>query len=464
MKQTEQARDEIRRKLRRSNRNMTSVIALGFVAIILLGTFLLVLPISSQSGEFTNPLNAAFTAVSATCVTGLVVEDTGTYWSVFGQVVIIVLIQIGGLGFMTMAVLLSRIIKRKVTPRERMLVAMSYNLNTYESTMPLVTRILVGTFTMECLGAAVLATQFIPIFGTKEGIYKSIYHSVSAFCNAGFDLFGAYGGKYSSLIAFNNNPVVAYTIMFLVVLGGIGFVVWDDVINFSLKRKRISVYSKFVMIVYGILLFGGAILFMIFEWSNPATIGNMSLGNKIMNSLFQSVTMRTAGFSMIDNAAMTESSQLLSVALMFVGGASGSTAGGVKVATVGILFYTVFSVSIGKTEVLIFGRKISHESFMRSVSVVVVQLFLVIVGTAAVSYSMDMDMMTALYEITSAGGTVGISLGVTPSLNIFSKIVVMLMMYFGRVGILTVTYAVMLNLSKKNVSGVSHPEANMLVG
>ena len=190
----------------------------------------------------------------------------------------------------------------------------------------------------------------------------------------------------------------------------------------------------------------------------------MSLGNKIMNSLFQSVTMRTAGFSMIDNAAMTESSQLLSVALMFVGGASGSTAGGVKVATVGILFYTVFSVSIGKTEVLIFGRKISHESFMRSVSVVVVQLFLVIVGTAAVSYSMDMDMMTALYEITSAGGTVGISLGVTPSLNIFSKIVVMLMMYFGRVGILTVTYAVMLNLSKKNVSGVSHPEANMLVG
>jgi trk system potassium uptake protein TrkH len=443
---------------------MTSVIALGFVAIILLGAFLLMLPISSQSGEFTDPLDAAFTAVSATCVTGLAVVDTGTYWSLFGQIVIIVLIQIGGLGFMTMAVLLSRIIRRKVTPRERMLVAMSYNLNTYESTMPLVTRILVGTFAAEGLGAAALATQFIPIFGTREGIYKSIYHSVSAFCNAGFDLFGDYSGRYSSLVAFNDNPVVAYTIMFLIVFGGIGFVVWDDLINLAFKKKRVSAYSKFVMIVYGILLFGGAILFMIFEWSNPATIGNMSIGNKIMNSLFQSVTMRTAGFSMIDNAAMNESSQLLSVALMFVGGASGSTAGGVKVATMGILLYTVFSVSIGKTEVLIFGRKISHESFMRSVAVVVVQLFLVIVGTAAVSYSMDMDTMTALFEIMSAGGTVGISLGVTPSLNIFSKIIVMLMMYFGRVGILTVTYAVMFNLSKKNVSGVSHPEANMLVG
>jgi trk system potassium uptake protein TrkH len=443
---------------------MTSVIALGFVAIILLGAFLLMLPISSQSGEFTDPLDAAFTAVSATCVTGLAVVDTGTYWSLFGQIVIIVLIQIGGLGFMTMAVLLSRIIRRKVTPRERMLVAMSYNLNTYESTMPLVTRILVGTFAAEGLGAAALATQFIPIFGTREGIYKSIYHSVSAFCNAGFDLFGDYSGRYSSLVAFNDNPVVAYTIMFLIVFGGIGFVVWDDLINLAFKKKRVSAYSKFVMIVYGILLFGGAILFMIFEWSNPATIGNMSIGNKIMNSLFQSVTMRTAGFSMIDNAAMNESSQLLSVALMFIGGASGSTAGGVKVATMGILLYTVFSVSIGKTEVLIFGRKISHESFMRSVAVVVVQLFLVIVGTAAVSYSMDMDTMTALFEIMSAGGTVGISLGVTPSLNIFSKIIVMLMMYFGRVGILTVTYAVMFNLSKKNVSGVSHPEANMLVG
>ena len=464
MKQTEQMRDEMRRKLRRSNRNMTSVMAVGFAVIILVGTILLMLPISSQENKFTDPLTAAFTAVSATCVTGLVVVDTGTYWSLFGQIVIIVLIQVGGLGFMTMAVLLSRIIRRRVTPKERMLVAMSYNLNTYESTMPLVTKILTGTFIAEGFGAAMLATQFVPLFGTREGIYKSIYHSISAFCNAGFDLFGGYSGKYSSLMAFNNNPVVAYTIMFLIVFGGIGFVVWDDLVNLTFRKKRLSAYSKFVIIVYGGLLFGGALLFMIFEWNNPTTIGNMSFGNKIMNSLFQSVSMRTAGFSMIDNAAMNESSQLLSVALMFVGGASGSTAGGVKVATIGILFYTVFSVSIGKTDVIVFGRKLSHESFMRSVSVVVVQLFLVVVGTAAISYSMDIDMMTALYEITSAGGTVGVSLGVTPSLNAFSKIVVMLMMYFGRVGIFTVTYAVMVNLSKKNVSGASYPEANMLVG
>ena len=464
MTRSDQTRSEIRKKLRKSNRSMTAIIAIGFVLLITVGAVLLMLPISSESREFTDPLTAFFTAVSASCVTGLVVVDTATYWSMFGEIVIIVMIQIGGLGFMTMAVLLSRLIKRNVTPKERMLVAMSYNLNNYDSTMQLVTRILTGTFAIEGLGAAVLATQFIPMFGVWDGIYKSIYHSVSAFCNAGFDLFGDHSGEFSSLISFSSNPVVGYTIMFLVVFGGIGFVVWSDIVNLATKKKRMSVYSRFVLIVTAILLFGGALLIAVFEWNNPNTIGNMSFGDKIMNSLFQSVSMRTAGFSMIDNAAMGQNSQMVSVALMFIGGASGSTAGGVKVGTVGILIYTVLCVSIGKTEVVIFKRKLSNESFMRAVAVVVVQLFLVIVGTTAVSYSMGSDMMTALYEVTSAGGTVGVSLGVTPSLNVFSKILIMLLMYFGRVGILTVTYAVMVNLSKKNPGGISYPEANMLVG
>ena len=443
---------------------MMSVIALGFAALIAVGTLLLMLPIASKSGELTDPLTAAFTAVSATCVTGLVVVDTASYWSLFGQIVIIVMIQIGGLGFMTMAVLLSRLIRRRITPKERMLVAMSYNLNSYESTNQLIKRILVGTFAMEGLGAAALATQLVPIFGWGRGIYKSVFHSVSAFCNAGFDLFGEYSGEFSSLTAFNGNYVVGVTVMMLIILGGIGFVVWGDMLSFATKKKRLSAYTKFVLVVSAILLFGGAILIGIFEWSNPATIGEMSFGKKILNCLFQSVSMRTAGFSMIDNARLTQSSQLVSIALMFVGGASGSTAGGVKVATIGILFYTVFCVSVGKTEINIFKRRLSNDSFMRAVSIVVLQLILVIVSTVAVSYSMGVDVMTALYEMTSAGGTVGISLGMTPSMDTFSKVVTMFMMYFGRVGILSVTCAIMVNLSQKSTSGVSYPDANMLVG
>lgn len=464
MKRTEMSRDEIRKRLRKSNRNMTAIIAVGFIILILIGALLLMLPISSQSGEFTDPLTALFTAVSATCVTGLVVVDTAVHWSMFGQIVIIVMIQVGGLGFMTMAVLLSRIIGRRVTPKERMLVAMSYNLNNYDSTTQLVKRVLIGTFTMEGLGAAVLSTQLVPIFGWSDGIYKSIYHSISAFCNAGFDLFGEHSGKFSSLSSFNGNYVIGTTIMLLVVIGGIGFVVWGDLAGMLTKRRKLSAYSKFVLLITAILIFGGAFLIGVFEWNNPETIGKMGFGEKIMNCFFQSISMRTAGFSMVDNAALTGNSQMVSVMLMFIGGASGSTAGGVKVATMGILIYTVLCVSIGKTEVNIFKRKLPYESFMRAVAVIVVQLFLVVLGTALVSSSMNTDLMTALYEVTSAGGTVGVSLGITPELNTFSRIVIILMMYFGRVGILSVTYAVMVNLSKKNTGGFTYPDANMLVG
>ena len=454
----------LQKKLKRSNKSMTGIIALGFIVLITVGAILLMLPISSASREFTSPLTAFFTAVSASCVTGLVTVDTGTYWSLFGQIVIIVMIQIGGLGFMTMAVLLSKIIKRNVTPRERMLVAMSYNLNSYDSTTQLVKRILIGTFAIEGLGAAAFATQFVPMFGWGDGIYKSIFHSISAFCNAGFDLFGGYGGKFSSLISFNGNYVVGITAMLLVVIGGIGFVVWGDILALITKKRPLSAYTKFVLIISGILLFGGALFIGIFEWGNPATIGSMSIGEKILNSLFQSVSMRTAGFSMVDNASLTQSSQLLSVALMFIGGGSGSTAGGVKVATVGILFYTVFCVSVGKTEVNIFKRKLSSVSFMRAVSIIIIQLFLVILGTSVIAHIEGIDIMTALYEVTSAGGTVGVSLGVTPSLGVFSQLIIMLLMYFGRVGILSITYAIMVNLSKNNTRGITYPDANMLVG
>ena len=454
----------ILKKLKRKTRSTSYVIIVGFLLLILIGACLLMLPISSRSGEFTDPLTAFFTAVSASCVTGLVVVDTGLYWSLFGQSVIIVMIQIGGLGFMTLAVLLSSIFRRHITPKEQMLVAMSYNLNKYRSISRLVKRILLGTLIIEGVGAIVLSTQFIPLFGTAKGIYMSVFHSISAFCNAGFDLMGEYGGEFSSLISFSGNYVVGVTLMLLVIIGGIGFIVWNDIVNLITEKRRLSVYSKFVLIISAILVIGGALLFALLEWNNPETLGAMTVGEKILNSFFQSVTLRTAGFSMVNNAALSEGSQLLAVMLMFIGGASGSTAGGVKVATIGILLYSVFCVSVGRKKVVIFGRKITSDSFMRAASIVFIQLGLVLVCTAAVIGVTGADTMSVLYEVTSAGGTVGISMGLTTTLDVFSKLVLMLLMYFGRVGILSITYAIMSNLSGADTESVDYPEANMLIG
>ncbi len=450
-------------KFGNSKRRTTGIIAIGFLLIILTGTILLMLPISSRDRTFTSPLDAGFTAVSATCVTGLVTVDTATHWSIFGQIVIITMIQIGGLGFMSLAVLLSLIIKRAVTPKERMLVAMSYNIDSYDDLNGLLRRIGIGTLCIEGTGALILATRFVPLFGWGDGIYKSIFHSISAFCNAGFDLFGSYSGQFSSVTAFVNDPIVNITIMLLISVGGIGFVVWNDIVNFIIKRKRLSVYSRFVLIISAILIFGGALIFALLEWNNPKTLGSLPTGSKIMAAFFQSVTLRTAGFNSISQADMTQSSQLLSILLMFIGGASGSTAGGVKVATVGVLIYTVWCAALGKKNTVLFRRTVSTDSFIRSVTVVTVQLFIVIVGIVSISALSGNGIMAVAYEVASASGTVGITLGITSTLDVASKLILMVTMYLGRVGILTVTYAVMLNL-RESRSVISYPEANMLIG
>lgn len=450
-------------KIGNSKRRTTGIIAIGFLLIILIGTILLMLPVSSRDRTFTSPLDAGFTAVSATCVTGLVTVDTATHWSTFGQIIIITMIQIGGLGFMSLAVLMSLIIKRAVTPKERMLVAMSYNIDSYDNINGLLRRIGIGTLCIEGTGALILATRFIPLFGWGDGIYKSIFHSISAFCNAGFDLFGSYSGKFSSVTAFADDPVVNITLMLLISVGGIGFVVWNDIINFIVKRKRLSVYSKFVLLISAILTFGGALLFAVLEWNNPETLGSLPVGSRIMAAFFQSVTLRTAGFNSISQAGMQPSSQLLSMLLMFIGGASGSTAGGVKVVTVGVLIYTVLCAALGKKNTVLFRRTISNDSFIRAVTVVVVQLAIVFVGIVSISALSGNSIMPVAYEVASASGTVGITLGITPTLDIGSKLILMAIMYLGRVGILTVTYAVMVNL-RESRSVISYPEANMLIG
>ncbi|MBQ8509853.1 MAG: hypothetical protein IJ493_08105 [Clostridia bacterium] len=459
-------KSNIRRRLRDDSKRHFSapqVILIGFAALILAGALLLTLPISSAGGQFTSPRTALFTAVSASCVTGLVVVDTGTYWSTFGHAVIITMIQIGGLGFMTMAVMLSIFLRRQISPRERMLAAQSLGLSSFGGTVSLVRRILAGTFIIEGVGALLLASQFIPVFGVGRGIWYGVFHSISAFCNAGFDLLGGYGGQFCSFTCFADNPVVAVTLMLLIVLGGIGFVVWDDLLNLIVRRKRLSVYSKFVLIVSGLLIFVGAVLIALFEWNNPATLASLPAGEKLMQALFQSVTTRTAGIDMINNAAMTESSQLVSMLLMLVGGASGSTAGGIKVGTFGVLVCAMLTFARGERDVVFMKRKVSHETIIRALSITGIDLALALSAALLIAGTSSAGLIPALYDAVSAIATVGLSLSLTPTVSLAGHIALMVMMFFGRVGILTFTYSILLRQAKKK-SCITYPEIDMMIG
>lgn len=438
-----------------------AVMALGFAAVILAGTLLLMLPVSSVSRTFTDPLTAGFTSVSATCVTGLTVVNTGVHWSHFGQAVILLMIQTGGLGFMTVTVLLMLLLRQAVSPKEKMMVAMSYNLSSYDDMSALIRRIVLGTFSIELIGATLLFTQFAryPGLSFGEAVWRSVFTSVSGFCNAGFDLMGEDG-----MGVFAGNWVVNLTLIALITIGSLGFLVWSDLENLVIRRRRLSVYSRLVLILTGALFAAGAVGFALIEWNNPDTLGSVPAGQRIIMSMFHSATLRTAGFSMFDNGLMTDGAAALSMLLMFIGGASGSTAGGVKLVTVFVLFATVFSVSFGDTEPVVFGRRISKDSFTRAVSVVVMQLLFAILGAGILSGTTPFSLKEILYEVISAVSTVGLTLGITPDLSAAAKLTDMLLMYLGRVGILTVTYAAMMNLRKKRAADITYPDANLLIG
>lgn len=448
-------------KKRRKPLGTATVMALGFLAIIALGTILLTLPISSAEGKLTSPLTALFTAVSATCVTGLVVVETGLYWSLFGKIVIITLIQIGGLGFMTMAVLLSIIIHRRLSPRDRVLVAASYGITDFGGINVLVKRILLGTLCIEGAGALLLSIRFIPEFGFPKGLGYGVFHSISAFCNAGFDILG----NGNSMGAYAKDPLVSITLMLLVLLGGIGFPVWNEFIGHK-KRQKFSAYTKFVLILSAIYVVGGALVVALLEWNNPATLGEMGFGAKVLNSFFQSVTWRTAGFTAVDNAALNEGTKLFGLFWMFSGGASASTAGGVKIATIGVIMLAAYSVAIGRSEINFMRRRIPFEVMMRALSLVVIQLILTVVATIICTVAcggMDVESIDILYEIVSAGATVGLTAGLTPMLPAPALVVIIFMMYFGRVGILTVTFS-LLGKAGGGSSSISYPDANILIG
>lgn len=448
----------------RKKRGLTTpqILILGFLCVILIGASLLHLPIASRSGTPVPFADCAFTAVSATCVTGLVVTDTALTWSGFGQAVILVMIQIGGLGFMTLAVMLSNLMRRRVSARERVILANSYNLISFEGLLPFVRRIFGGTLLIELCGAVALSFRFIPMYGWGQGIWRSVFHSVSAFCNAGFDLMGTESGAFTSLTSFARDPLINITVMLLIMIGGIGFVVWDDILYYIKERRRFSVYTKLVLTVSAVLWIGGALVVAIPEWNNPATLGALQPGEKVMASFFQSVTFRTAGFNTISLNDMHALPKLASVLIMFVGGASGSTAGGVKVGTVGVLIYAAILHACGRKHITVFRRTIPSEDVIRAFTLVTVQFFVTMLG-AFFLIGDGADLMAALFETFSASATVGLSLGLTPTLSLASKIVVMTLMFFGRVGILTIATL----LSDKEVqeqNQMQYADTHLMIG
>lgn len=440
--------------------NPTRLIALGFGLIILLGTLLLRLPVASRGGECTSWLTCLFTATSATCVTGLAKVDTFLHWSWFGQLVILALLQLGGLGFITVITLVSLALRRRIGLSQRLMMASALNLSNTAGVVRVVRHALMGTFLLETGGALLLATRFIPRFGPARGLWFSVFHSVSAFCNGGFDLMGEYTGTFSSLAGFQDDPVVLLTIMILIVVGGIGFFVWEDWLDHRCW-KGLSLYSKLALAITGgmILLGWGFILWI--EWDNPATLGPMPPWEKALNALFQSVTLRTAGFATLDQGRLTDSAAVFSILFMLVGGSSGSTAGGIKTVTAGVLLLALWESLRGKEQVVFRGRTIPARRVLDAMTLTLAVSLLLLAGAMSLSLLDGLPFLEAAYEVGSALGTVGLSMGATPGLSPVSSLLIILFMYLGRVGILTFSIAF---LTRRADSRLRYPTADIMIG
>jgi trk system potassium uptake protein TrkH len=433
------------------------ILVVGFAIVILIGACVLTLPISSSEGVSTPFIDALFTATTSVCVTGLVTVDTGTHWSYFGKTTILMLIQIGGLGFMTFATLISLIMRKKITLQERLVMAEAMNTFSLQGLVKLVRYILFFTFSVEGIGALLLSLVFIPEFGIGKGIYYSIFHSVSAFCNAGIDLIG----NFRSITPYAENPIIILTIGALIVSGGLGFIVWHEIFDYRKKRK-LSLHSKLVLTVTAVLIVGGAILMFIFEFNNSATMQPMSAKGKFLSSLFAAITPRTAGYNSISTADMTPAGRFLTIILMFIGGSPGSTAGGIKTTTAGLLVMTVISVIRGREDTEIYERRISKDTIFKGLTISVIGITLVIVVSMILSITeVGASLEYIIYEVTSAFGTVGLTLGLTTKLTTIGKAVIAFTMFCGRVGPLTIILALGKNHSNNTIR---YPEDKILVG
>ena len=437
-------------------------ILLGFSVVIMAGSFLLYLPFSSAEGFSISFTDALFTSVSSVCVTGLVVVDTNTQWSYFGEAVILMLIQIGALGIMSVVALFSVFTGKSLGLMNRLTIQESLNNFTFKGIVKTFKSILLVTLAIEVFGALVLMIEFVPVYGFGAGILKSVFHSVSSFCNAGFDIFGSQTNQFISITQFNDKPLLILTTSLLIIIGGLGFIVWNDV---AVNRNflKLSLHSKIVLTTSGLLLLFGTFAFLIFEHNNPLTISPMSAQDKLLNSFFQSVTSRTAGFSAIAPGQMTELSNFFTILLMFIGGAPGSTAGGIKVTTFSILVLTVVSLGKGRSDVQIFERRLPEEIIKKAIAVFLLAMLTVIAVTLYLLYCNSMTFMQAFYESVSAFANVGLSTGVTPALSVTSKYVLMLTMLIGRIGPFTAIVA-FASKKKNKVAVYRYPEGKITVG
>lgn len=438
--------------------NQVQFIALGFFLIIMLGTFMLMLPISSRSGEWTSFMDALFTATSTTCVTGLIVVDTFTHWSLFGQLVIITLIQIGGLGFLTIAVGFAMVFRRRIGLRQRDLLKESVNAMEIGGIVKLTKKIIAGTTIIEGIGAVILTIRFMPEHGILEGIYYGVFHSISAFCNAGFDLMG-YQTPYNSLCAYVNDPVVNLTVSALIILGGLGFVVWDELSVKKFHWKQYTLHTKLVLSCTIFLLIAGTVLMLLFEYNN--TVAEMNLGEKILASFFGSVTARTAGFNTVDTAALDSSSKLLTMILMFIGGSPGSTAGGAKTTTVMVMFIYIVSSLKNESGSNVFHRRINSEIIKKAAMVIGLNLGLALCSGMIILATSDLPMEDVLFETISAISTVGMTTGITRDLNTIGRVLIAFLMYCGRIGSMTFALSLM---KKENGQLLKMPEEKISIG
>ena len=431
-----------------------------FLLLILTGALLLTLPAASRDGFSCGFRPALFTATSATCVTGLILYDTWTQWSGFGQVVIICLIQIGGLGFMSIASLVLFALRRRVGLKQRMLIAQALSLNDLEGVVRLQKWVLFGSLLVESTGALILLIRFWPEYGFLTALKWGAFHAVSAFCNAGFDIFGCISPG-ASLITFQSDPVVLLTLGTLVVLGGLGFFVWEEIIRVR-SFKKFSVYTKLVLLASGALLLTGTIFFCLLEWNNPKTLGPMTWGDKLLNGFFQSVTVRTAGFAAIDQAVLTDAGKAVSMVLMFVGGSSGSTAGGVKTVTLLTLILFLAARARGRSTVCIFHRTIPSEKVLDAVTISFIMLVLAVFGGGFICATSPVSFTDGLYEYISALATVGLTAGATTSLRIPAQVLIILYMYFGRVGVLTISLGFL--MGNRAEERLRYAQTNIFIG
>ena len=447
-------------KKRSRHLSATRIIALVFAGIILLGTLLLTLPVASRSGEGCGFLDALFTATSATCVTGLTRFDTWSQWTGFGQTVIICLIQVGGLGFMSIATMVVFLLRRKVGLKQRMVMAQALSVSDMDGIVRLQKWVLVGSFSIEALGALILTLRFFPEFGWATAVKWGVFHSISAFCNAGFDLFGQLSPG-TSLTVFQSDPVVLLTLSGLVIIGGLGFLVWQDLV-LNRRFQKLSVYTRLVLLTTLALLTLGMVLIALTEWQNPATLGTMSTADKVLNSFFQSVTLRTAGFFSFDQGAMTEAGKAVSILIMLVGGSSGSTAGGIKTVTVVVLLLFLLARARGKNSVCVFKRTIPGGQVLDAMTITAIVCGLAFLGGVFICFTSPVSFLDGLYEAASAMATVGLTTGATASLSVASQIMIVVFMYFGRVGVLTISLGFL--MGSRAQERFSYAETNLLIG